>query len=303
MQCLTPAIESTFEDCLKVRKTETVLILADDPLSELGYQFYEKAKLISKKSSLLILPEIKNHGYEPSKAVESIMIRSDIIILLTQRSISHTISRRKATQHGARIISLPGIIPEALIRTMDRNYKSMIDKSRKLADILTIGRSAKLTTAAGTNLTFSLSRMKGYADTGMVHEPGQFSNLPSGEGSAAPVQGTTHGLLVIDGSFPEVGLMKNPVRMSVREGHVMRITGGKEAEKIRSLLRPFGKQGRNIAEIGIGTNPKAKLTGCIVEDEKVLGTVHVALGNNVSFGGKVSATPGNRCAQIGCLQT
>ena len=69
----------------------------------------------------------------------------------------------------------------------------------------------------------------------------------------------------------------------------MRITGGKEAEKIRSLLRPFGKQGRNIAEIGIGTNPKARLTGIVIEDEKVRETAHVAFGTSKSIGGKIQS--------------
>ena len=121
----------------------------------------------------------------------------------------------------------------------------------------------------------------------MIHESGQFANLPAGEGCVAPVEGSAQGVLFVDGSFPEVGMVKTPVRMTIKEGHVVRITGEKEAEQIRCMIRPFGRPGRNIAEVGIGTNPKAKLTGCTLEEEKVLGNVHVALGNNVSFGGKV----------------
>ena len=76
--------------------------------------------------------------------------------------------------------------------------------------------------------------------------------------------------------------------MTVKNGYVSRITGGDEADTVRSLLRQFGRPGRNIAEVGVGTNPHAKFTGCTLEDEKVLGNVHVALGNNISFGGKIS---------------
>ena len=288
MPMLNRAIHSSLTDCLKIHPREMVLILADDPLSELAYHFYKAAKSLSNRPFLLILPEITNHRFEPPKPVASVMAEADVIIMLTSHSLSHTNARRRASQRGARIASLPGVTPESLSRTLTGNYKTLINKSRKLADILTIGRSAHLTTPAGTDLTFSLARMRGFADTGIIHERGQFSNLPAGEGCASPVQGSTHGVLIIDGSFTGMGMIKTPIRMTVKNGQVIRITGGKEAEKARMLLRPFGKLGRNIAEIGIGTNPKAKLTGCTLEDEKVLGTVHVALGNNVSFGGKVS---------------
>jgi len=282
------AICSALKDCIKLRRGESILILSDDPLSKLGMQFYEIAKMHSQNAHLLIIPTIPHHGYEPPKSVSLLMASSSAIVLLTSHSLSHTQARRRASKNGSRIISLPGITNESLIRTLTGNYKEIIHLSRKIADILTIGRSALLTTPAGTQLTFSLSRMKGYADTGMVHEPGQFSNLPAGEGCTAPVYGSTQGILVIDGSFPEIGLIQTPVRMTVKDGYVIRITGGSEAEKIRKILKHFGKEAKNIAEIGIGTNSKAKITGCTLEDEKVLGTVHVALGNNLSFDGKVA---------------
>jgi leucyl aminopeptidase (aminopeptidase T) len=287
MSSIDYAVLSTLKDCINIRKNEIALILADNPQKELGQLFFEKALSISSNPHLLIIPEIPHYGYEPPKTVAAIMSKSDVIILLTSRSLSHSKARRKASNRGARIVSLPGVTQDCLMRTMTGNYKSIVGRSRKLADILTIGRSAHLTTPAGTDLTFSILRMKGFADTGIVHEPGQFSNLPAGEGCIAPSHGTTQGILIIDGSFPGIGRIKSPVRMTVKDGYVIRITGGEEVEKIRKLLRPFGKQGKNIAEIGIGTNPRAKLTGCTLEDEKLLGTVHVALGNNISFDGKI----------------
>ena len=288
MPQIQSAIYSIFKDCLKLRRGESILILSDDPLSKLGEQFYEIAKTYCSNAHLMIIPAIPHHGYEPPKSVASLMHSSNVIILLTSRSLSHTQARRRASKNGARIVSLPGVTKETLMRTLTGDYKGIIFRSRKIADILTIGRNALLTTSAGTHLTFSLVRMKGYTDTGMVHEPGQFSNLPAGEGCTAPVYGTTQGILVIDGSFPEIGLIIHPIRMTVKDGYVIRITGGEEAVKVRKLLRRFGRQAKNIAEIGVGTNSKAKLTGCTLEDEKTLGTVHVALGNNISFDGKIA---------------
>ena len=48
-----------------------------------------------------------------------------------------------------------------------------------------------------------------------------------------------------------------------------------------------GPEARNVAELGVGTNDCARITGTILEDEKILGTVHVAFGNNASMGGTV----------------
>jgi len=287
MATIQTAIRSALKDCLNVQPNETTLILTDEPLMELGQLFHNQAKKISGKPVFLCIPEVSGNGFELPGTIGALMSECQVILLITSNSLSHTKARRNASHHGARIASLPGIKAECLERTLTGNYKEIMNKSRKLADILTIGQDVHLTTSAGTDLTFSIARMRGYPETGIIHEPGQFCNLPAGEACTAPVQESANGMLVVDGSFPGVGLIKEPVKISVKNGYAVRITGGEEADKIRAQLRPFGREGRNIAEIGIGTNPRAKLIGCTLEDEKVLGTVHVALGNNISFGGKV----------------
>nr|NIN00593.1 aminopeptidase [candidate division Zixibacteria bacterium] len=125
-----------------------------------------------------------------------------------------------------------------------------------------------------------------HADTGLVHNPGDFSNLPAGEAYIAPVEGTADGIIVVDGAM--VGKVKRPVRIVVKDGYATQITGDKSAEELEEILEPFGQPGRNVAELGIGTNDKAKIVGSVLEDEKVMGTVHMALGDNKSMGGNVS---------------
>ena len=70
----------------------------------------------------------------------------------------------------------------------------------------------------------------------------------------------------------------------VEKGEAVKISDGgcKIAEYFKSI-----KNARNIAEFGIGTNYQARVIGNILQDEKVLGTCHIAFGNNSSFGGKV----------------
>ncbi|MBN1892928.1 aminopeptidase [bacterium] len=285
---LTFAIHSILNDCLKLKKNEKCLVLCDEPMKDLALRFHEQCKSLCDHAQCLMLPEIRQPNAEPPKTVGCHLAAQDAAILMTSRSLSHTRMRQKASRQHCRIISLPGVTREILIRNMTGKYASLINQSRKLADILTIGKSGQLTTKAGTHLSFSMVRMKGHADTGMVHEPGQFSNIPAGEACVSPAQGASEGVVMLDGSFSGIGKIKTPVEMRVKDGFVVRIAGGEEAEKIRDLLKNYGKKGRNLAEIGIGTNPCAKLNGITLEDEKVLGTVHIGLGNNTSFGGSVS---------------
>jgi aminopeptidase len=84
-------------------------------------------------------------------------------------------------------------------------------------------------------------------------------------------------------------LMKNVnLQIEVKDGYATKITGGAIASKLNKMLDEVGKDARNIAEFGIGTNPSAKLSGVLLEDEKVMGTIHIALGNNKSMGGSVN---------------
>lgn len=288
MSKLRSAIRSALRHSLRIRQSETVLILTDEPLQELATTFLSESRTFASRSFLFVMPELIRAHVEPSAPVAALMADSDVILLLTSRSISHTQARRKANKAGARIASLPNVNEATLIRCLHNEQKQMIDLSKKLADILTIGRLVHLTTTAGTDLTFSISRMRGRADTGLLHEPGRFSNLPAGEGCIGPVHGSANGKIVVDGSFPQIGKISDPFEMRVRDGYVIRITGPETAKEASRILRPFGRRGRNIAELGIGTNPHAQFTGLTLEDEKMLGTVHIALGNNVSFDGKVN---------------
>ena len=286
MSDLKNAIHSVYRDCLKLKQHERFLIFADQPQQSLACEFLAEANVFNKAPHLIIGPALSRANIELPVELTKLFEKQDCMILLTSHSLSHTKTRRNASRKGVRIVSMPGIHGESLIRTMTADYKPMIHRSQKLADILTIGCSAHLTTSAGTDLTFSLVRMKGFADTGMVHMPGQFANLPAGEAAVAPAEGSVNGILIVDGSFPAAGRLKTPVEMRVTNGFVTRISGNTEAEEIRKLLRPFGKKGKCIAELGIGTNPYAEFTGFTLEDEKKLGTVHIALGNNLSFDGK-----------------
>ena len=283
---LQKAVYSIYSDCFKLKRSETLLILCDHSRLELGKQFYSVAQNMGFPAHLSILPCSALTQPSTLPILAPYLNRMDAAVFLTETSISHTPLRRQASKKGTRIASMPGITREILIRNMNGNYGRTKALSRKIADILTIAKEGHILTPSGTDLRFSLRRMKGFADTGMLHEPGHFSNLPFGEAAAAPSEGSANGVLVIDGAFSSIGALEQPVKMMIHGGYATRIMGNGQVRQIRKLIKPFGHPGRLVAEIGIGTSNVAQLSGNTLEDEKKLGTMHVAIGNNTSFGGK-----------------
>lgn len=288
MDELRRAAQTAVSNCLRVRRGETVLVITDEPLRKIGYLFWGVAKDLGAEAILTELIPRESHGEEPPQALAKFMKEADVLIIPTSMSLSHTDARREATKAGARCVTLPGIREETMCRALNADYEKIAGKSRKVAQILSEGKKAEVTTPAGTQITMSLEGRQGHADTGLVFNPGDFSNLPAGEGYIAPIEGTAEGKIVIDGAIADTGVMDEVIELTVREGFVEEIKGGRWAKYLRGLVEPHGKLGRNIAELGIGTNDKAKLIGNVLEDEKVLGTVHIAMGDNASMGGNVS---------------
>ena len=86
---------------------------------------------------------------------------------------------------------------------------------------------------------------------------GQSGNLPTGEAYLAPLEGQSNGVVVVDGSMAGIGVMSQPIRIFVegrlRHRHQRRAGSG----QLVALLEPHGRDGRNVAEFGIGTNDRA----------------------------------------------
>ena len=285
MKKLSDAIDNALRSSLAVKKGETVLIITDVHKRNIGIMFHEKAQKLKAQSILVDIRPGKTDGEEPPEAIARLMRDVDVLICPTSRSLTHTNARRAASKKGARTITLPGVTEEMLARAGNVNMNKMMQITNKMTDILSIGSNVHITTPAGTDLRMSIKGKKGIADTGFVTEPGMTCNIPAGEAFLAPVEVSAEGIIVIDGSMGRSGIIKKPIKMYVSNGFVTKILGNREARLLRKQLAPFGKKGRNIAELGIGTNSKAKLTGKVLEDEKILGTVHIALGNNLSMGG------------------
>lgn len=286
---LYSACEIALRDCMGVKRGETVLIVADEPERNIGVHLWVKAKELGAEAIYMEMLPREIHGQEPPKSVAEAMKSADVVLAPTSKSITHTLAKKKACEKGVRVATLPGITEEIFIRTMNANYDEILELTNKIADILDNGEEVHITTKLGTDLTFSIKGRKARRSTGIYRKPGECGNLPGAEAYIAPVEGTANGVVVIDGSMASIGVLSSPIKLTIEDGFVKKIKGGDEAKRLEKILSKYGKEAKNIAEFGIGTNPKARISGNILEDEKVFGTVHIALGSNYGFGGLTKA--------------
>jgi leucyl aminopeptidase (aminopeptidase T) len=214
------------------------------------------------------------------------MLASQVVIAPTIQSLSHTAARKAASEAGVRVASMPGVTEEMLARVMGADVDELRRRGEAICELLDRGAEARITCANGSDLRLGLEGRTSIVDAGDLRAPGAFGNLPCGEGFIAPLEGTGEGTLVVDGSIAGVGQVDEPVHLTVRGGHLTDAVGA-EGEALLELLTAHGADGTSVAELGIGTNEEAILTGNILEDEKILGTAHVAFGASAAIGGTV----------------
>jgi aminopeptidase len=280
------AIDTVLVDCLGVQPDENVLVLTDPPQRRIAGPLITRARDLGAEALLIEMAERATHGTEPPAPVAAAMLEADVLIAPTTKSVSHTEARLAATQRGVRAASMPNVTEDMLVRTMSANYDEVRRRSGIVADLLTKGARVHITSAGGTDLSLSIEGRAGISDDGNFKAPGSFGNLPAGEGFVAPVEGSANGRIVFDGSMWPIGLLKEPLEVDVVSGYAESFTGA-AARAFRGIVEPYGRDAVAVAELGIGTNDAATLTGQVLEDEKILGTIHLAFGDNHSFGGSI----------------
>jgi aminopeptidase len=274
-------------ECLSVKKREKVLIITDQNKLPIAWAIFDAALELGANVQLIRIPVGLTHGEEPPQPLPEYMRKFEIIIAPTTKSISHTNARRNASNSGVRIATMPDILEDTFLRAIDTNYWQIAERNQAIAKLMTSAKMIKVTSPSGTDIMFSKEKRLPHTDTGLLPNPGDFANLPAGEVYVAPLEDTGRGVAVFDGSMAGIGLLEEPLVVTFKYGYAEDVKGF-GSEKLHNMLKSFGRIACNLAEFGIGTNDKAQLCGSPLEDEKVIGTIHLALGDNISMGGKIA---------------
>lgn len=282
--------------CMGLQRGEKILIVVDEPLG------YARDALLAEASKTdpaelwsYTFPNASRPFSEYPPPLLALVTQVDAIVFLFAsvnqlKESPALLAGRAAIGKGIARAGLGAFIDQSILDIeMSADYGQIATFTDSLTQRLQGSSTAHITTALGTNLRLSLAGREWKKDTGILRAQKAFGNLPAGETYIAPVEDSAEGLLVVDKCFPGM-LLSEPTRMTFEKGRVTHIEGGAGAEFLRSAFAQHGDSARVIAELGIGTNPLARLQGNIITDEKVLGTIHVAVGRSDFLGGKNVAT-------------
>ena len=245
--------------------------------------------------SFLPFPSTGRNAVEPPAEVAERMKVTDVVVIITSFSLTHTEARQEACRSGARFASMPRFIPEMFYPggPMDTDYAEIKEFTERIAALLTPARQVHVTCPAGTDITFSIEGRPGQVDAGMYTQPGSWGNLPAGEAYCVPLEGSAEGIIqVTPGWYAD---LVEPMTLIFTRGELVELRGGGAVgDELREILRP-GEESepytsrRNLGEFGIGTNPNARRVDITLEAEKIKGTVHLATGDSAHMGGLVHA--------------
>jgi leucyl aminopeptidase (aminopeptidase T) len=287
---LKKACTHALKDMMEIDPSETVLVLSDENMTELGLTLYESAKKLCEEAFYMEMKPRMFDGEEPPEQVVDMMKFVDVIVAPTTKSIAHTKARKKAEKLGVRIATMPSLSLESFWRCIYSDTERIQNTNDRLIKKLKEGNEIRLQTDSGTDLVFPIMKDTIENNNGELNYIGAVGDLPGGYISAAPVEGKAQGKIIVDTTIAVMGKVKNPFYVEVQDGYGVNFTGkGGEAKVFPRFLKKGGDDGYVLSEFGIGTNPNAKWCGELFEDQKVPGAVYLAFGNNFIYGGKSEA--------------
>jgi 2,5-dihydroxypyridine 5,6-dioxygenase len=285
------AVQVLMTTCAGAKKDEAILFVTDDTSKEISEVMWNHTRDFPNRA-IAMMPDRRMHGDEPPAAIAAAMANADIIFGITKFSMFHTNARRNAVKNGARFVNMADYSTDMMKEGgLFADFIAQGKLLDRLSDVLE-GNTARITSDAGTNISFSIEGRKAIRQYGRSIKPGSSSSPPDIETALGPVEGTANGVVVIDGGIPhpELGVLKGKIKLTLKDGRIVSIEGGEEAVILERVLRDMNDDAvYALGEMGIGLNNKSKLCNRMLEDEGVMGTIHFGFGSNITFGGTIES--------------
>jgi leucyl aminopeptidase (aminopeptidase T) len=268
---------------IAVAPGDEVLIVTDREISPLVY--HSIAGAVSAEGgipTITLMEPLTVPGSEPPDAVAQAMLAADKVVNLCSRSISHSKAAHEVWLHRKDpFVIMPNLTEDRLINgAATADYQIVKDITNKLADELNSGTTVRVTSDLGTDVTFDTTDRPFTPYYGILEPPHTVTIFPGGEAGTCPVEDTGDGTVVVDSFMMEIGLLDEPIVWTVKDGKVIEIEGGRQADQLKAIVETRGDEfSLNIGELAVGSNYAARRVGSALEDKEVYGDVHIAIGS------------------------
>lgn len=275
-----------------IKPDDIVLVLTDPEREALARIFANSTRKIGAETMLFVMEEQDEHGNEPPTAVAEAMKLVDFVMAITTTATSHTDAIREAREAGVRTGGPRGLTRNILLSGgVDTDYNKLEEKTKRVRDRINNATTAHVSSNFGTDVEFGLDENQAFSSDGSNEEDDLKVSLGvSGEAAIAPTEGSANGKIVFDFSMDNMGILAEPIELTLSDGFVTEIDGGDEADELKRIVENADENANNLAEFAIGTNPDAQLIGNLQTDKRVEGTSHFAIGDNKSLGGTKFST-------------
>ncbi|GKV64023.1 MULTISPECIES: aminopeptidase [Sporosarcina] len=289
---MSKGAKQVVEVCANIKENESVVIITEPKTMSIAESIASAVTAVGAEPTISIIMPRTSDSSEPPATVAAAMKESDVFISAVFTSITHTYAVKNAVENGSRGIMLTQFEDHMLIDSgVLADFPKAAPTCEAVGRALENAKEIHLTTTHGTDLKMSATGRKSNSMTGMV-KSGQFAPVPTIEANVSPLEGSANGKIVANASIPYIGIgiLKEQVVCTVEDGMITNIEGGFEAHILADNLASKNDPNvYNIAEIGVGLNPRCKFNGLMLEDEGVFGSVHIGIGSSITLGGTVKA--------------
>ncbi|MBI2908214.1 MAG: aminopeptidase [Chloroflexi bacterium] len=284
---------------IQPRHGEQVLIVADtESEADWVHAMASAANAYGAEPTILIMQPTFTEGEDKrlSKVALKALEAADVYIPMAATTFCTIHDPKVAELHRGKKMRMflpggrycAGLRGEALKYTLEalgHDYDKVAEWGDKFCKYLEGAREIRIASKAGTDVIASIEDIKFRNLPGLARKPGDVGGLPHGEVAGGPREGTTEGVIAIDGPIAYVAekpALSQPVLLIVKRGRIVDIKGGEEAAALKRFVEA-NENANNIAEFSFGTDPFLPHTGKVnITDKRILGTMHTALGRNIS---------------------
>jgi aminopeptidase len=285
MQTTATGAETLLNVCAGLRGGEKLLIASDHPADQSLEILIQKARNLG---GMVTFEKISGPlSREPSADVSGLMLENDVVLFCVNEDRTllwgHSDAKVAALAKGGRVLFLT----QSIDSTPDAGSLEIIQsRSSRMAEILE--KSFKVTLLTGDNLRLELklAGRRALRLSSILQTRGSWGAVPDyAEAAVAPWENGSNGDFRVDGMIVGLGKATTPVDLHFEDGKLTKISDSPLGKKFEKFLEKNDSSSRVLCELGFGTNHLRREVRGEFDDKKALGSVHVAMGDNHTFGG------------------